>query len=272
MRVLLTVLTAAVAMAQTVDPQPPMSAGRRAMVEALVRKAEAVTARFAAAEFTGKDGRVLPYRLFRPAQAEAGRKYPLVMYLHGSGGLGRDNRKNYTGGNLLGSHVWAIEENQARWPAFVVAPQTDVGWGPREPGGPSSAATVMELLDRLLGENPIDPSRVYVTGQSMGGYGTWYLALAHPGRFAAAVPVCGRGIPERAAAIRDLPLWNFHGTADPTVKISYSREMLEALRKAGGKPLATEYEGVGHNSWEWAYSEPGLPAWLYGQARPARAR
>lgn len=256
------------AAAQTVDPHPPMSAERRILVETLRQKAEAVTPRFAAGEFTGSDGRVLPYRLFQPAKLLPGRKYPLVVYLHGSGGLGRDNRKNYTGGNLFGSHVWAIDENQARYPSFVLAPQTDVGWGPRSAAGPSSAKGVLELLDQLTARMPIDPARVYVTGQSMGGYGTWFLALFHPERFAAAVPVCGRGIPEKAAALRTLALWNFHGTADETVPIAYSREMLEAVRKSGGRPLSTEYEGVGHNSWEWAYSEPALPAWLFSHAAP----
>jgi predicted peptidase len=99
----------------------------------------------------------------------------------------------------------------------------------------------------------------------MGGSGSWYMAMQRPDRFAAAVPVCGGGNTAKAAALRSLPIWNFHGTDDTTVPVKFSRAMVEAVRAAGGKPLHTEYEGVRHNSWEWAYTEPALPDWLFAQ-------
>ena len=214
----------------------------------------------------------MPYRLFQPRGIQAGKKYPLVVYLHGSGGSGDDNRKQYTGGNLLGSHVWALDENQQRYPAFVVAPQSDRGWAQsrRDPEGTANAPgarAAVELIRKLMAELPVDAKRVYVTGQSMGGAGSWYLATHYPGLFAAAVPVCGRGDPAKAAQLLTLPVWAFHGSADPTVPVTESRSMIEAMRKTGAKPSYTEYERVGHNSWEPAYTEPKLVDWVFSQHR-----
>jgi len=274
MRLLILLALALAAAAQTVDPDPPMSAPRRARIEEFRKKAATVTPRFEAHTFTGSDGHAMPYRLFRPAKLDPARKYPLVLYLHGAGGLGADNQKQYTGGNLFGSHVWALEENQARHPAFILAPQTDQGWGYRgalrsgepEPDAMAPGAKLaFELLDKILADLPIDRTRIYVTGQSMGGAGSWHMAMQKPDRFAAAVPVCGGGNTAKAGALRSLPIWNFHGTADPTVPVKFSRAMIEAVRAAGGKPLHTEYEDVRHNSWEWAYTEPALPGWLFAQ-------
>jgi len=274
MRLLLLPALALAATAQTVDPDPPMSPSRRARIEELRKKAAAVASRFEAHTFTGSDGQLMPYRLFRPAKLDPARRYPLVLYLHGAGGLGADNKKQYTGGNLFGSHVWALEENQAKHPAFILAPQTDQGWGYRgalrsgepEPEAMAPGAKLaFELLEKILAELPIDRMRIYVTGQSMGGAGSWYMAMQRPDRFAAAVPVCGGGNTAKAGALRSLPIWNFHGAADTTVPVKFSRAMIDAVRAAGGKPLHTEYEGVGHNSWEWAYTEPALPGWLFAQ-------
>jgi predicted peptidase len=242
--------------AQTIDPNPPMSAARRARIEEFLKKAAAVTDRFEAHSFTGSDGHIMPYRLFRPAELTSGRKYPLVLRLHGIGGQGTDNQKQITGGNLFGTHVWALEENQARHPAFVLAPQTGQSWIYR-------AKLAFELLDKIIAELPVDTTRIYVTGQSNGGGGTWYLAMQKPDLFAAAVPICGGGDTARVGVLRSMPIWNFHGTADISVPVARSRVMIEALRKAGGKPLYTEYEGVAHNSREWAYTEPALIGWVF---------
>jgi predicted peptidase len=128
------------------------------------------------------------------------------------------------------------------------------------------------MLDDVMKEYKADASRVYLTGLSMGGYGTWSLAAAHPEKWAAIAPICG-GVRDAAAVtataekIKDIPCWCFHGGADPTVKPEKSREMIEAIKKAGGSPKYTEYPGVGHNSWEKAYATPELWTWLAEQKK-----
>jgi predicted peptidase len=123
----------------------------------------------------------------------------------------------------------------------------------------------MEVLDQLRKELPVDEKRIYVTGLSMGGYGTWDLIARRPDFFAGAVPVCGGADDSTAPAIKHIPIWCFHGGADPTVKPERSRNMIAALKAAGGNPKYTEYPGVGHNSWDRAYSEPELAKWLFAQ-------
>jgi len=168
------------------------------------------------------------------------------------------------------------------FPAIVVLPQAprDSVWS----GAPARAA--MQALDAALHEFRGDSTRVYLTGLSMGGYGTWQLAFEHPGRFAALVPICGgirspgavptirvAGVPADAAdpyayvagRLVATPVWLFHGDADPAVPVGESRSMAEALRRAGGDVRYTEYAGVGHNSWESAYNEPELWRWLFAQ-------
>jgi predicted peptidase len=123
------------------------------------------------------------------------------------------------------------------------------------------------MLDEVMKEYKVDPKRQYLTGLSMGGMGTWSIATAMPDRFAAIVPICGRGDPKQAAKLKDLPIWAFHGDADSTVNVSGSRDMIEAVKKAGGSPKYTEYPGVGHNSWDKAYAEAELYKWLLEQKK-----
>jgi len=151
----------------------------------------------------------------------------------------------------------------------------DRGWGaprfnPKATAQPydgiaPGAKLLFELLDSLLPTLSIDRKRIYVTGQSLGGYGSFYVVMKRPGLFAAAVPVCGGGAPAEANKFRGVPLWVFHGKADTVVPVQRSREMVEGIRTWGGSVALTEYEGVGHNSWEFAYSEQGLLNWLYAQ-------
>ena len=124
---------------------------------------------------------------------------------------------------------------------------------------------VVQILGAVEKEFRIDSSRIYVTGQSMGGYGTWDIVLRHPNRFAAAVPVCGAGDPTQAKSIAHIPIWAFHGDKDTAVPTKGSREMIEALKQAGSKGKYTEYPGVGHNSWSRAWSEEDLVPWLFKQ-------
>jgi len=128
----------------------------------------------------------------------------------------------------------------------------------------------VELLDQLGTEFRIDPDRVYVTGLSMGGFGTWDILLREPGRFAAGIAVCGAGDPSQAERIQHVPVWAFHGDKDGVVPVSGSREMVAALKKAGAEPKYDEFPGVGHGSWYKAYATPGLWDWLFAQRRTKR--
>ena len=224
--------------------------------------------------FRDAQGRSLPYRLFKPEGAAAGRKLPLVLFLHGAGERGDDNQAQLKHGVA----TFVKPESQAAFPCFVVAPQcagndkwADVEWGAlshRQAEKPTeSMRRVLELVPALLKEFPVDPKRLYVTGLSMGGYGTWDLVLRQPALWAAAVPVCGGADDSKAALIAKIPVWVFHGGNDGVVKTARSRSIVEALKGAGGSPKYTEYPGVGHDSWNKAYAEPELLPWLFAQKR-----
>jgi dienelactone hydrolase len=154
-------------------------------------------------------------------------------------------------------------EHRQKYPCYIIAPT--VGRNERWSGVPLTA--LMELIKSSLKKHPIDPARIYVTGQSMGGAGTYSAILKEPHLFAAAVPVCGRGQPDLAKKIVHLPIWIFHGEKDSVVPTQHSRDMVAALKKAGGKPTYTEYAGVRHNSWTPAYGDKKLWEWLFAQKR-----
>jgi predicted peptidase len=266
-------------------PQAPNSAERRVPIEALRRQGPALATAFASHVYENTKGESMPYRLYSPSNPNPGRRYPLVVFLHGAGGSGSDNRKQLQGANMFGALVWTLPEVQARHPAFVLAPQSDVNWpcvviDPERPARrpadltfcPSSvlgtgARLAFEIIDRLLEQLPIDHDRIYITGHSMGGAGTWHMIAHRPGFFAAAVPVCGHPAPDTASTVKDVPIWNFHGTDDVVEPVETSRVMIDAVRKAGGHPRHTEYTGVGHNAFMWAYTEPALIEWLFAQKR-----
>lgn len=254
-------------------PGTPMSPERRALIDGFQAKAVGVDKSFEAREH--RSDWVMPYRLFRP---KAVGPLPLVLYLHGSGGLGTDNEKQLGLGNVFGTRVWALPDHQARFPCYVLAPQTDRGWARYEatsgggaaqvvPGFGDGARLAVEIIDTLRREFAVDERRIYVTGQSMGGAGVWNLTAHRPRYFAAAVSCCGSATKDAAALSAPTPLWNFHGDADETVPLAVSRDRIASLTKAGARPLSTEYAGVGHNVWEWAYTEPALLTWVFTQTR-----
>ena len=135
------------------------------------------------------------------------------------------------------------------------------------PGFGDGARLALEIVQRLAGELPIDDRRIYVAGQSMGGAGVWNMLSQRPQVFAAAIVCCGSSTPDDVKPAIQTPLWNFHGDADQTVPVNVSRSRIAALRKAGGHPFYTEYAGVDHNVWEWAFTEPALVDWLFAQHR-----
>jgi predicted peptidase len=204
-----------------------------------------------------RTAQTLPYRVFVPKNLE--RPAPVILFLHGAGECGDDGLAPTTVG--IGP---AIRRNPERFPAIVVFPQCPYGAAWR--GRPLDAARL--ALEQTVAELGGDDSRLYLTGISMGGYGTWSLARRDPKRFAALVPVCGgTREPEIARLFVDVPVWIFHGDADTVIPVSESRVMAEALRRLGGDVRYTEYAGVGHNSWDRAYAEPELMPWLLAQRR-----
>lgn len=262
--------------APVLAPGKPSSAERLSRIEEFRRRADGVDRPFDARRH--ESDWVMPYRLFRP---HAGGKLPLVVYLHGSGGLGDDNEKQLRLGNIFGTRLWALAENQHRFPCYVLAPQTDRGWIRYDPAPTSDgiakpipglgdgARLALEIIDGLKKELAIDDRRIYITGQSMGGAGVWNMLTHRPGFFAAAVICCGSASTEDGTGSIGTPLWNFHGESDKTVPVSISRRRIAARRKAGGHPLSTEYEGVDHNVWQWAFTEPELLPWVFAQHRGA---
>jgi predicted peptidase len=209
----------------------------------------------------------LEYRLLKPVEIDPKQKYPLVVFLHGAGERGSDN----TAQLKHGVAQFASEERRKKYPCFLIAPQCPKGkfWGlgKDDKGEPRPGQMVLDLIPQLEKEFPIDSKRIYVTGLSMGGYGSWAMLAAKPELFAAGVPICGGGNPKEAATLAKIPIWAFHGDKDTAVKVDNSRSMIEAIKKAGGTPKYTEYPGVGHDSWTQAYKTAELYAWLFAEKK-----
>lgn len=274
----------------------------------------------------GGEERVFRYRLllpidYTPDAAKDGRRWPLILFLHGAGERGDENRAQlkYFPTDMVSA------ESRDRYRTFILAPQCPPGrtWTARnlnelleslearetrteeaekkeeehenqkqdeketatakgtdrgtqkgtakeparKPELPEETAAVLAMLDRTMEELPVDPDRVYLTGLSMGGFGSWYIAALEPRRWAAVVPICGGASVRIAPGIKDIPIWVFHGGKDTVVPPRLSREMVEALRAAGGKPRYTEFEEAGHDSWTPGYRHPEFLPWLFAQRR-----
>lgn len=198
----------------------------------------------------------LEYLLYLPKGYEKSqdKAWPLMLFLHGAGERGDDiNRVKVHGPPR-------IVEAGKDLPFIVISPQC-----PRNQWW--NADELMALVDDVAGSHRVDKGRIYVTGLSMGGFGTWSLVTKYPDRFAAAVPICGRGDPTKAANMKHVPTWVFHGDQDRAVPIDGSKKMVEALKEAGGNVRFTIYEGVGHDSWTQTYNNPDLYKWLLEQKR-----
>lgn len=226
-------------------------------------------------------GKSYRYQVYVPADFRSQKTWPVILFLHGSGERGTDG--------LLQTQVGlpsAIRQNSSRFPFIVVIPQCspNLTWS-----SPDMRSLTLQALDRTMKEFHGDRRRIYLSGLSMGGFGTWELALAQPGRFAALVPICSGVRPlsdwpdlrvdipgdpknsdpyaEVARRIGKTPVWMFHGDADDAVPVEESRHMAAALKASGADFKYTEYPGVGHNSWDKAYAEPELVFWLLSKSK-----
>jgi len=198
----------------------------------------------------------LPYLLYRPPEYDLRRAWPLVLFLHGRGERGTDLARVPLHG--LPKLIAAGQH----FPFVVASPQC-----PPDSYWPEQLDALEALLDHLTATLKIKTRQVYVTGLSMGGFGTWYLAARCPQRIAAIAPVCGGGLPWMADRLKDVPVWAFHGSKDSVVHPRESRVMVQAVRQAGGKARLTIYQGVGHDSWTQTYANPKLYTWLLRHKR-----
>ena len=192
------------------------------------------------------------YLLFLPRDyGKKQQKWPLILFLHGAGERGNDLSKV----KIYGPPKFA-EENKD-FPFIVVAPQCPAdGWWPNE------TEILINLLDEVVSHYDVDKEKVYLTGLSMGGYGTWSLACEYPDNFAAVAPVCGGGMPYLCDRLKNVPVWAFHGAKDDIVPLRESEEMVEAVNKAGGNAKLTIYPDVGHGAWPGAYDGCELYDWF----------
>jgi predicted peptidase len=226
--------------------------------------------------YTGGDyqNETFKYRLLKPAKVEEGKKYPVVLFLHGAGERGNDNlaQLKYFPEYMLS------DENREKHACYVIAPQCREGKSWARRSDPSSEPSeqmqvAVQALRDTVKDYPVDAKRIYLTGLSMGGYGSWDLAVRHPDWFAAVVPICGGGDESQADKIKNIPIWAWHGDADDAVPVEESRRMIEAIKAAGGSPKYTELKGVGHNSWTPAYTDPqGVVPWMFEQRKESAAK
>jgi predicted peptidase len=218
--------------------------------------------------YNKKSKGTMPYRILKPANYDFKKKYPLVMCLHGAGGRGTDNMSRGTEAFIALSKP----EVQKEYPHFLLTPQIpgDATWHKNVTENPMHRYIdlALEVLKDVQKEFSIDPSRIYVTGQSMGGFGTWYAIETKPQLFAAAIPICGGGDPGAAQKLKNMPIWVFHGAKDTIISPEKSRVVVEAIKKRGSKVIKyTEYPDCGHGSWGLAWQEKELIPWLFKQKK-----
>lgn len=201
----------------------------------------------------------LHYRLSHPIGDSPNGKFPLLVFLHGSGERGSDNESQ-----LIGLPEQMVAESwRRRFPCYLLAPQCpfNASWS-------DFNDELIDIIRDLSQKHPVDPGRAYLTGLSMGGFGCWSLAEQEPQLFAAVVPICGGGAVAHANRLVNTPIWAVHGEADRTVPVLRSREMINAVRQAGGSPEYTELKNVGHDSWTQAYQNPdGVLDWMFSQRK-----
>jgi predicted peptidase len=232
-------------------------------------------------EFKYSDDKVLPYRILYPENYDKNKKYPLLLFLHGAGERGKDNEKQL----IHGANLFITEVNRKNFPAIIVFPQcpvesfwavmkTDQSKQPptrvfdytTEPNWPLVAAN--ELVRNILKDEAVDKKRVYITGLSMGGMGTFESVFRYPKMYAAALPICGGGdVNHYDKRIRKVAFWVFHGAADAVVNVKLSQEMVEKIKLLKAEVRYSEYPGVNHNSWNNAFAEKEYLSWMLKHKR-----
>lgn len=235
-----------------------------------------------------KTGMTMPYRLFVPENYDPKKSYPLVMFMHGGGERGDDNEKQILANQ--GATIWAKPEEQAKRPCFVLAPQAHNTWdgGFGVTRGEDNVVNLknvftmgkdLDLAYKVLNEvldkysKNIDKNRLYATGLSQGGFGTWLINTAYPDLFAAMVPVSGGGDPSKVSVLKNKPIWAFHAENDSVIPVSYERNSITALKNIGATPIYTEFEKStfifpdGHFAWVLAYKNEAMREWLFKQKK-----
>ncbi len=198
----------------------------------------------------------IDYLLYLPPDYDASVKWPLIVFLHGSGERGEDLEQV----RRVGLPRVVEHDESRRWGFVLVSPQCpkDSYWEPRQ---------VVELLEHVSSRLSVDQDRIYLTGYSMGGYGTWAAACYDPDRFAAIVPVCGGGNVEQAERLKRLPIWAFHGDKDNVVPFEKDQAMVDAVKKSGGDVTFTVYRGAGHGISDMTYGNDRVYDWLLAHRR-----
>lgn len=236
-----------------------------------IAKLSSQSSLFSFERYVNDIGDTLLYRMLM-SDYDTIRKYPLVVFLHGSGERGDDNEAQLKWGVMN----FASDDHMKMHPSIVIVPQCpeNMRWGnisyddnSLQPSPTEPMKLVIELIHQTIKNMPVDTNRIYITGLSMGGFGTFDAITRHPNLFAAAVPVCGGGDVSKASSIAHIPIWIFHGALDSGVDPVLSQNMVVALTKAGAHPGFTQYPETGHFSWIAAYSDPMMMDWLYRQRK-----
>ncbi|MCF0063737.1 peptidase [Dyadobacter chenwenxiniae] len=225
-------------------------------------KQNALAQPFEKGSYISSRGDTLLYRLLKPVNYDPGKRYPLVVALPYS--CWPDNTRQIDACPMA---KWlSTDENKKKYPAFVFVPRCppQTGWG-GVANTPSVAGLAIEAIVALNKTYSIDYQRRYISGVSRGGYGSWHMVGMQPQLFAAAIPVCGEGNPDQAKNMVAVSIWAFHGAKDVNVPVSGSRDIITAIKKAGGSPRYTEYPNAGHGIWENVIKTPGLLDWLFAQ-------